>query len=195
MTQVRLVKVWEDIVARTSARVLAQLQAVNPLITAVHYKYGHYTDIKQELSAGMKNPFKNTEKYPLIVLFEDFRVDKRTPGMQGIANMIVMILFTSKAEFTRQQREDLVFIPIIQPIYEALLVEMKISGAFKYYGSQPPHTETDRPHWGDPSLYKNNGYLLGDCLDGKELGFSQLQTFFDICIPASNIGAAQTIET
>jgi len=190
MKQTRMVDVWRAIVARTSTRVLPELVLVNPKITAVHYDYGHYPDVREKLKQGIKNPTAMTEKYPLIVLFEDFKMDKRKIGVQGVANMIVMILYTSKKEYTRQQREDLVFKPIIQPIYEALLKEIKISGAFKFYGSEAPHTEIDRPHWGDPELYKNQGYLFGDCLDGKELQFSQLETFFNICVPQSNLAGA-----
>lgn len=187
MKQRRIVDEFRKIVERTSTRVLPQLQAYNALITAVHYDFGHYTDVREKLKQQAKNPQNNTERYPLIVVFEDFKVDKRRIGIQGVAGLTAIILFTSKKDMTRQQRETQVFIPIIQPIYEAFLVEIKNSGVFKFYGPTPPHTEIDRPHWGDPGLYRNGEYLLGDCLDGKELQFSQLETLLNICVPQSNL--------
>jgi len=170
-----------QVVNATSVKVLATLQAVDPLITAVHYQYGHYNDVKERLLQKGKTDKPN--RYPLIVLFEDFRVLNRVPGIFGIADVKIIILHTSSKSYTRQQREDSVFNPVLVPIYEAFLTQLRVRGFFMQYGPFK-HTRIDRPHWGDPGQYQNNGYLFDEVLDGIELSDLTLQTYFNNCVIA-----------
>lgn len=177
--QRRLVDLIGQVVAKTSAKMLAALQLVDPAITGVYYQYGHYNDVKERLIAqGRVNP---DQKYPLIVLFEDFRLVNRVPGLIGIADLRLMILHTSKKDITRAQREERVFLPILNPIYNEFLKQLRVSGFFMQYGPFR-HNRIDRPHWGDPGVYGNKGYLFDDVLDGIELSDLQLQTYTATCI-------------
>lgn len=176
---IRIVDLIGQVVAKTSAKVLAQLQAVDATITAVHYEYGHYNDVRERLiQKGKVNP---DQKYPLIVLFEDFRLVNRVPGLTGIADLKIIILHTSKKDLTRQQRESQVFLPVLVPIYDEFLRQLRYSGFFMQYGPFR-HNRIDRPHWGDPGIYGNKGYLFDDILDGIEISDLQLQTFLANCI-------------
>lgn len=177
--QVRLVDLVGRAVAKTSAKVLPLLPVLDPLITAVHYEYGHYNDVRERLiQKGKVNP---DQKYPLVVLFEDFRIVNRVPGLTGVADIKIIILHTSKKDWTRQQREDRVFLPILVPIYNEFLRQLRYSGYFMQYGPFR-HTRIDRPHWGDPGIYGNKGYLFDDVLDGIELSDLQLQVYMAECI-------------
>lgn len=178
---VRIVDIIGDLVAKTSAALLTYLQTVDPLITGVHYQYGHYNDIKERLLA--KGKIDPAARYPLVVLFEDFRVQNRTPGIFGIADVKMMVLHLSRKDITRQQREANVFKPVLVPIYDELLRQMKISGKFMQYGPFR-HNRIDRPHWGDPVIYGNNGYLFDEVLDGIEISDLQLQTYLNNCVTA-----------
>lgn len=182
-TPVRIVDLIGKAVGKVSVKLLAQLQAVDPKITGVYYEYGHYNDVRERLIQKSKTLSTKDQRYPLVVLFEDFRLVNRVLGITGIADIKILILHLTKKEFTREQREDLVFMPILVPIYEALLNELKISGDFMQYGPFR-HNRIDRPHWGDPELYKNGGYLLNDILDGIELSELQLQTYLPNCVTA-----------
>ena len=178
---VRIVDLIGKAVQKTSAKLLTQLQTVDPMITGVHYDYGHYTDIRERL--GQKAKTAKTARFPLVILFEDYRVVKRTLGLEGIADAKIIIVHRSSKDYTRQQREDLVFKPILVPIYHELLHQLKISGDFMQYGPFQ-HNQIDRPHWGDPGLYGNDGYLLNEVLDGIEISDLRLQTYLPNCVTA-----------
>lgn len=180
-----LVQTMPGIVAKVSATKLPELKIVDNNITGVHFKYGHPNDIKNELLLkGKVNP---EQKYPLIVLFEDFKLAHRQPGITGIATLTMIILMTSQKAYTRQERENRVFIPVLRPIYEEFLKQLKLSGKFMIYDeSTIRHDQIDRPHWGDPEHYKtgpkgNESYIFQDCLDGIELSNLQLITYLKNC--------------
>lgn len=179
---VYIVDIMRDVVTVTSSVLLAQLQQKDPLITAVHYDYGHYTDIRERLVAKDKSG-KPDEKYPRIVLFEDHRIKHGQEGLTGIADLKLLILHVSSNKVTRQWREDNVFRPILYPIYFEFLKQLKLSGKFQIYDTTKiQHDQINRPHWGDPGLYKNEGYLLGDILDGIEIANLNLLTYLDNCV-------------
>ena len=67
-------QVFKEIVTAVSAAKLLSLQAIDPLITGVHFEYGHYTDIRERLKA--KGQAAKRSRYPLVCMFEDYRVRK-----------------------------------------------------------------------------------------------------------------------
>lgn len=181
-TQVNISNVIRDeVVARVSAELLTQLQLVDPLIEAVWFDYGHYNDIRERLTT--KNKTANaTKRFPLVALFEDYRVRKGKVGVTGITNLKMIILYPSKPDITREQRQERVFDPILEPIYYSILKWLKLSGKFMVYDeTKIQHDMIKRPHWGDPGLYQNNAYLLNDVLDGLELSNLELTTFLNNC--------------
>lgn len=178
---VYIVDIFRGIVAATSAALLTQLQAADPLITGVHFDYGHYTDIRNRITAKEGNPAEKQDITPLIALFEDFRITKGQAGIFGIAGLKFIILHSSDKGYTRQQREDLIFRPILYPVYWEFLRQIKLSGKFMYYGTELSHDQINRPHWGDPELYGNKGYLLNRVLDGIELDRIELKTYLPNC--------------
>lgn len=179
--KLRIVDLIGQVVAKTSAKVAPLLPAPPAPLTAltVHYQYGHYTDVRQRLMTdGKVNP---DVRYPLVVLFEDFRLVNRELGLIGIADLKIIILHTSSKSYTRQQREDQVFLPVLVPIYDEFMKQLKYSGFFMQYGPFR-HNRIDRPHWGDPGIYGNKGYLFDEVLDGIEISDLQLQTYPANCI-------------
>lgn len=180
-TPVYIVDVFRDLVQLVSSKLLTKLQETDPLITGVNYDYGHYTDIRERLLA--KGKTNKQAKYPLVCLFEDHKISHRKEGLTGITYLKLIILFSSKNDITREQREQNVFRPILYPIYFELLNQITVSGYFNVYDvTKIPHDQVNRPHWGDPGLYKNEGYLFGDVLDGIEIANLQLETFLPNCL-------------
>lgn len=182
---VRIVDLIGKVVARVSNKLTAELQLIEPMITGVHYLYGHYNDIRERLMK--RDP---TLRYPLIALFEDFVVDNSKLGLAGIGNMKLMILMTTRKDITREQREQRNYIPILEPIYQEFLKQLKVSGFFMIYGVVP-HKRIDRPHWGDPILYSGQtGYVFNEPLDGIEISGLLLQTYLPICEMMSDSSSA-----
>lgn len=181
MSQVYVVDIIRDIVTKVSSKLLNQLQVIKPDITGVHYEYGHYLDIQERLT--VKDAVAKMDKYPLVCLFEDYRVTHGKVGLTGIANLKMIILYKSSNQVTRQWREDNVFRPILYPIYFELLKQLKLSGKFNIYDeTKIKHDQINRPHWGDPEMYKNDSYLFGDVLDGIELANLELETYLSNCV-------------
>lgn len=174
-TPVRFVDLVGKIVAKTSDKLLAQLQLIDDRITGIHYQYGHYNDIRERLLK-----FAPDQRYPLVALFEDYTVDHRVLGLAGVANVRLLILMTSRKDITREQREQRNFIPILEPIYQELMKQFRLSGFFMMY-TFPVHRRIDRPHWGDPELYANKAYLLNEVLDGIEINSLELKSYLPIC--------------
>lgn len=186
---VYLVDVFRDIVAATAAAIQKQtgnsllddLKAVDPLITGIHYDYGHYTDMRTKLTGKGKTDKQG--KYPLICLFEDYSVDHGKEGLTGITDLKLIILFSSKKDIDRQTRETSVFRPVLYPIYLEFLNQLKVSGKFQIYDvTKIQHRQINRPHWGDPGIYGNESYIFTDVLDGIEISDLQLETYLDNCL-------------
>lgn len=172
----------EKVVAMASAELLTQLQAIDPLIEGINFMYGHYNDIRERLTTMNKTDVNATKRYPLVALFEDYRIRKRQVGTSGITNLKIIILYPTKKDITREQREAATFQPILYPIYYSILKWLKLSGVFMIYDeTKIIHDLIPRPHWGDPGLYQNNAYLLNDVLDGLELSNLELTTFLNNC--------------
>lgn len=179
---VNISDVFREIVQRVSAKVTPFLPGTEN-ISGVYFDYGHYTDIRERLVAKSKSLETKSNRFPLIAMFEDFRIRRGDEGLTGIADMTLIILYHSNKVKTRQQREDDVFKPILIPIYNELLRQIKLSGKFMVYSeSQIKHDMIKRPHWGDPAMYGNDSYLFDTVLDGIELRNLSLTTFLNNCL-------------
>lgn len=180
MIAVSLIDQFKDITGKISDKLIDGLKTVDPLITGVHFDYGHYTDIQERLIA--KGKTNKSERYPMIWLIEDYRTRHLQEGLTGISDLKIMILHLSKNTVTREWREENVFKPILYPIYYEFLKQIKLNGNFLVYDeTKIQHDEIKRPHWGDPKLYKNESYLFTDVLDGIEITNMQLKIFLETC--------------
>jgi hypothetical protein len=162
-----IVEILKEVVERTSSKMLGHLQTVDPTIEGVFFLHGHYTEVKQRLSdKSSSNEFK-FKKYPLVVLFHDFPVRRsENNDMFGTASVQMIILHQTSKQAYIDQRYESVFLPILNPIYDEFIYQLK-----RHKGLMSPgeHTLIDRPHWGNPDLYGSSGYIFKDVLDGKEL--------------------------
>lgn len=182
--QTVIVEAIGDVVAKVSSKLLTDIQKVDEMITGVHYLYGHFFDIRSRLIEKGKGDEENKRsRFPLIALFEDFKINHNREGLTGIGDLKILILFTSKADKTREQREVEVFQKVLYPIYYEFLRQLKLSGKFQIYDeTRIQHDQINRPHWGDPSIYANDSYLLGEVVDGIELTNMRLETYLSTCL-------------
>lgn len=135
--------------------------------TPPYYMYGHRAVISKALSSKDKDAQKKFQKYPLIALRLDVPEDV-ADGVEYTLNIV--IAGKSKLEYTTPQRYANVIKPILVPLYEAFLLELRNSGLFMWSGTKnPPHTKIDRPFWGIEETEQNGAYIFNDCLDAIEL--------------------------
>jgi hypothetical protein len=166
-----VVDIFPYIVDKVSENLIDQLQEAQGIITGVHFLVGHYTEIKARLQGLSKMQDGKFDRYPLVALFQDF-VETRgnSGGYYGEVTLQMMILYhTNKDDYT-EDRYEKVFKPILYPIYYELLRQINKS---EYIVTQSvdkmAHDKIDRPHWGNPAMYGNDGYILSDVLDGIEI--------------------------
>lgn len=164
---------------------LDYLKRIDPKITAIQYEYGHLPDVRERLIS--KGKVLEGSRFPMIVVFEDFRTDHSKVGVTGISRLSIILLALSNKNYTRQQREEKTFEPILRPMYELFKQQLKLSGKFMIYDvTTIKHTQVDLPHWGDPKNQRsdakeNTGYLTDQCLDGIGMDGTQLISYFQLC--------------
>jgi hypothetical protein len=181
-----IVEIFRDIVAATSAKMLTTLQAVDPLITGIRYEYGHYTDIQERMIQYSKTA-KN-ERYPAIFILEDFVTRRGKIGLTGVTAPMILIVALTKPDITREQRDTLTFNPILWPIYNEFLRQIKVSGMFNVYDeTKISHDLIVRPHHGKTDDKKNLRYYFTDSLDGIEMSNLQLETYLQNCLVGTNL--------
>lgn len=109
------------------------------------------------------------EKYPLIYLKLDFPEVVDGNVIRYDLNLGVMTY--TKENYTVVQRRDLVFKPILVPLYQDFIKGVRTAGKFMWPGEQtaPPHTAILRPFWGVASSNRNVKNKTGDPLDCIEI--------------------------
>lgn len=171
--------IFKTIVERVSWVLTPKLQLVDSNITGVHFLSGHYTEIKNRLQSKSNSITQKNDKYPLIVLFQDIsEVTKANDGFYANLNLQFIILHNTVATDYVEDRQAKVFEPILNPIYSEFFKQIVASGNFINYGVDSFEKETiPRPHWGNPAQYGNDGYILGDVLDGIEIKNFRLRMY------------------
>lgn len=172
--QTPIVYIIQDVVSEVSAKVLTSLQAIDNNITAVHYDYGHPSEILARLEAKAKTAKNRVNCYPLIGLFLDFpETTTGRPDMFSEATLHIFICHATINKLTSQERTERKFIPILYPIFEQFLksilanpyISEKNYSALKY-------TKTDRYKWGTGGIeYYKDGLknTFNDFIDAIEI--------------------------
>ncbi len=170
--------VFASIVAKVSTEMLPTLQALYPQITGVHFQYGTGFEIIQTLDQMTLND-SNVDKYPLICLFLDVNEEFATEAgiYSTIPTLRVAICNDTKAEFKAPQRDAMNFKPILTPIYQCLLRQMQVSGAFMFDGLGFRHDAKRNYFWGRESVYGKEGATFNDKLDAIEITFRDLKIY------------------
>jgi hypothetical protein len=159
------VDMFEEIVANVRAK-YDEANNLEP-----YFDYGHILDILSKLTAKDDNDVNKFRKYPLICLILD---QKETHGTSvnyqyTFAPRLLIVTSTQK-EYTSQDRTNNTFKPILYPIYDLLIEEVK---KYKYFGFEPrslwPHDKYDRYSWGASEIFGNVGVIFNDYLDGIEI--------------------------
>lgn len=145
------------------------------------YMYGHIAEIDARLQNMNKNPKKFDKKYPLVAL----RLD--TPGkvINGIIHykLNVAIVVRTDKNYNAEQRDEKVFEPVLEPLYELFMEGLRQSADFMWGGDQtyPPHTKINRYYYGTPSATRNIKNVFSDPLDAIELVDLEINSSIKTC--------------
>jgi hypothetical protein len=134
-----------------------------------YYIYGHRVEISRRLTDMDKDKNLKYAKFPLVAL----RLDILETYKNGLVHysLNIGIIHKSKKEYTALQRYDLVFKPVLYPLYEKFWVAFKRAGLFTWDGdaNYAPHVKVDRPYWGVSNAEGNIKQLTDDPLDAIEM--------------------------
>lgn len=136
----------------------------------IYYMHGHPKEIISRLQAMTKTVSKQSKKYPIICLFQDF-VEQRgaKPGFYGRTNLQLAIANITKPEYNAEQRYAENFKPVLYPIYNEFIYQLFRYPLFAFQSvEEVKHTKIDRLYWGsETSASKGNDYL--DCIEIQNL--------------------------
>lgn len=142
-----------------------------------YYDFDHILGTQQKLTTKDLDRVLKFQKFPLILLLLDVEEDKDKNKNFGYEfGCRVLMLAKTLKDYTSQQRYTNVFKPVLYPIYNDLITEMKI---YKHFYNESrnllPHKKTDRVFWGSESNVGNTATVLNDYLDAIELNFESIK--------------------
>lgn len=135
----------------------------------VHYMYGHHIEINSRLQEMTQSPVKKNERFPLVILFTDISVEKNQPiGYYGNARLNMVVANITDPNYIASDRLENNFKPILQPIKNELINQIKRHKQFSFEGLVE-YTEIERFFWGKTGLYGNTANEFNDYLDCIEI--------------------------
>lgn len=130
-----------------------------------YYHYGNPIQINRELVA--KNA-GSVPKYPAVLL----RLPTTEEVYDGLYhfNLNIAIVNFTGFQYRTKERYEKVFRPILYPLYEKFLQEIR-ERDFMWKGEQtyPPHTKIDKPYYGTKAEDKDKENAFTDPLDAIEI--------------------------
>lgn len=146
-----------------------------------YFYIGHRKDVNGQLKDKNRRANKD-QKYPAIVLPMDINYVVEDGFVKY--DISVWLLGLSKDAYTTEKRLELVFTPVLQPLY-ANLMKALVKSIFQWSGDQvaPPHNAFDRYYIGTQNSEGNNPKLFDDPLDAIEIRDLKLNIPTKICLP------------
>lgn len=161
----------EDQMADIASKVDAALySAVDPVFPHIYFMHGHPIEIINRLQEKLKNPSAKDQRFPLIILLHDFKINRnKDTASYGATSLNVVIATMTKQEYNADQRKENVFKPVLYPILKEFLNQIESSPYYSIGLNGVQYDQTDRYFWGKQGLYGNTGNIFNDYIDAIEL--------------------------
>jgi hypothetical protein len=132
-----------------------------------YYLYGHPQEIVDILGEMDGDSVLKYEKFPLVILVQDFEEEMGFEGYDSETSLNIIIATETDANLRSADRRAVTFTPILYPIYNLLIEKLKESTELD--ANKPVHTKIERPYYGRSGLYGNEGNIFNDFIDAIEL--------------------------
>lgn len=146
----------------------------------VYFHHGHILEISNVVKQLGKDPDIG-KRYPIISLEHDISKTHKIEGTEFECKMYIITL--SDPNYLAEDRKELIFKPILTPLFEAFIHQIARSGKFE----QQTDTEVnencrsiDRYFWGRKQVMGNDANIFGDWVDCIEIESLKL-TALNIC--------------
>lgn len=137
----------------------------------IQYMHGHYKEIVQRLQEKTDSISQRNAKYPLVVLFQDFRIERGGRlDLYGTTKLNLIIANSTEPKYYTADRYTKNFKPVLYPIYWELMAQLRNHKQFEFKNQDEiKHTVIERVFWGKEGLYGADGNIFNDYLDCLEL--------------------------
>lgn len=169
---VYVIDILREVVAKTEAKVLAEIIAAAPNrgIVNLNFVPGTPLEITDVLDVMGKQPTGDPKRYPLIGVFLPIREGKgQRIGIEGIDSLRICIAMVSDATIRTPERYEKNFKPILYPIYYEFLNQLSLDKRIMSTGSNGfKHTKIDWPYY-DPEKQANAFNEFVDAIEIRDL--------------------------
>lgn len=129
-----------------------------------YYLYGHPLEIFNVLKLKSGSETYKYSKYPLIVLYQDFK--EEVSNVETIVTGFTIVIMTeTSTAYLAPDRYTNTFTPVLQPIYELLMTKIKNSKLVSSPDDMYSHDKWDRLYYGKSDEFGNSGNIGNDALD------------------------------
>lgn len=124
------------------------------------YDYG----VPLEIVNKLKLKSDATKKYPLIWYLIDGSVKQEVGTKYTGCNITLVICNETNSSFSAKQRYENNFVPVLRPLYDALMIRFKKSLLVRSH-ERFPHNYYENLFWGKEGLYGHVGNVFDDKVD------------------------------
>lgn len=187
---VYIVDIIEEVVAATSAAILATIQEnettaleLPSLIQKVSYHKSSFKELIVTLAQADPSDVGRFNKYPLIYLMRDFKEARgRLAGVYAEVNLRIIIIHQTESTYKITDREAKVLKPVLSPIYYEFMHQLFLHPMINVGPDEDgiPHDYWFRAYWG--SVQQSDGKnALNDYVDAIEINNLALKINFPNC--------------
>jgi len=150
--------------------IVASNTKVSLALPVLNYQYGFIEELNETLKQMEADPAKFESKFPLVWLQEPFTISRGKSGIFGSTDVNIFIINSTTKTWKAEERMANNYVPILYPIYRALLKEIAISSAFAdTIDINLSHTVTKGYYWGEAQKS-----VLNDAVDCLKIGSLKL---------------------
>lgn len=145
----------------------------------VFYRYGHRDEVVRDLALLDSGKTTKDKKYPLVWLVMDFReTHGKVAQVYAQTTWSLILAVGTQPNYTEEERRDKSFIPVLLPLYGAILDQISQSTTFRMpVASLIDHDSLLRPYWENEG--KKN--IFNDWCDVIEISNLKLAVRQQIC--------------
>ena len=142
--------------------VVDTIKSVVESIGGVRFEFGHYKEVFNNLSRLANANFETETIFPLIYLVSDFEEDINTENNTIETRLQLFIVTKTQSEYLAEQRKELIFKPILHPVYFSFIEALRKSKDIRLDNGLlfHKHTKVDHYFWGkDEKAFEGNGFF------------------------------------
>lgn len=148
--------IFTDVVAKTAAA----------LAMSVDSHYGYVKELNETLIQMSKSPEMYDKRFPLVWLMQPFTIEEQPLVYGSVGELRMYIMTGTQKGYKSYQRQAQVFDPVLYPIRNELVRQMKGRNELSTYPSRWEYSFTDYYYWGEDAQN-----VLNDIVDTIEVRF------------------------